>query len=268
LEEALEKWSYICNGAVEGPVTKDELKALYEAGKITHLTLVRSTLKGGGWQRYGDITRVRPKRAGMPLPKTVKYLWPLFLFGTPLVIGAIDAFLRQSEGNQFIASNAWLGHAPFALSILAITFWLLLIWRELWKRDPKKAGPREMIIWIAVAPVYQALSWWATALVATAINFSFGFGIPACQADVVIAEVKQKYERTAARKGDDEAAVALTNLKQQWVTDRMRLCTGTLVTGNNEALSVRYRIEDRGRNLFRNTMHGLDVTMAINERAA
>ena len=56
----MENWSYKRNGAVAGPVSKDELKSLYDAGEITRQTLVRSSSSGGGWRRYGDVADLQP----------------------------------------------------------------------------------------------------------------------------------------------------------------------------------------------------------------
>jgi len=98
----MENWSYKRNEAVEGPVSKDQLKSLYDAGEITRHTLVRSSSSGGGWRRYGDVADLQPPR----IPRAVKNLWPWFVFGAPLVGGLIDVFLIQSTGHKFVESNA------------------------------------------------------------------------------------------------------------------------------------------------------------------
>src|SRR3984893_3030742 len=261
----MENWSYKRNGAVEGPVSKDRLKSLYDSGEITRQTLVRSSSSGGAWRRYGDVPDLHPFGAQPRIPRAVKNLWAWFVFGTPLVGGLIDVFLIQSKGNEFVESNSsWLSHAPIGVNILAIVVWLLLISIEILKRDQKNkvAG---MLVWIIAASLYQGLSWWTTALVSSLINVSLGFGLPACQADIVQGQVKQLFEKSAANSGDaGVSAVVLTDTHQQWRTDRIRMCAGKLVTTTNTQIySVRYQIEDRGNSLFRNTMHGLNITIHV-----
>ena len=70
-EAALEKWTYQKDGAIGGPVGKDQLAALYEAGEITERTLVRSTTAGGGWQPYEKVAGVRLRGKGKPLPRSI-----------------------------------------------------------------------------------------------------------------------------------------------------------------------------------------------------
>jgi GYF domain 2 len=124
LRKCMENWSYKRNGAVEGPVSKDRLKSLYDAGEITRQTLVRSSSSGGAWRRYGDVADLHPFGAQPRIPRAVKHLWPWFVFGTPLVGGLIDVFLIQSTGNEFVESNSsWLSHAPIGVNILAIVVW-------------------------------------------------------------------------------------------------------------------------------------------------
>ena len=98
----MENWSYKRNGAVEGPVSKDRLKALYDAGEITHQTLVRGSSSGGGWRRYGDVADLQTPSASPRIPRAVKNLWPWFVFGMPVIGGLIDVFLIQSKGNEFV----------------------------------------------------------------------------------------------------------------------------------------------------------------------
>jgi len=258
----LEKWSYKRNGAVEGPVGKEQLAALYEAGEITGRTLVRSTTAGGGWQPYEEVAGVRLRAIGRSLPRAVTTLWPWFVFVMPLVVGLIDVFLVQSKGNAYIASNTWIGHAPIIVNLLAIAVWFILIWREI-KRTDRRFGFGEMVIWLVAAPVFQALSWWGAALVATLINQSFGFEVPPCDGDVVQAQVRAQFERTVAKRGDAGArAVALTDTTQQWGGDRLRMCAVKL-EATTRSYSVRYKVEDKGNWLFRNTMHGLYVTTFV-----
>jgi hypothetical protein len=261
-EAALEKWTYKRNGAVEGPVGTDQLAALYAAGEITGQTLVRSTTAGGGWRRYADIFKVRLNGAGRQFPRAVTKLWPVFALGAPILGGVIDVLLMRSEGNAYIASNPWLGHAPIILNITALVLWLALIWREI-KRADRRYTLAEMIVWFVAAPVFQAFSWWATALVATAINLFSGFDMPRCDADVVQAIVRAQFDRMEARQGRTGlVAVALTGIDQQWGGDRFRMCTGKLESGAH-TFNVRYKVEDRGTWLFRNTLHGLDVKMTV-----
>jgi hypothetical protein len=259
VEEALELWSYRRNGAVEGPVSKEELKTLFEAGKITRQTLVRSSLVGGGWRRYKEIAD-RRSIAASHLPRSVKNLWPWFVLGTPVALGLLDVYVMQSEGNALIEENPWLGHAPFALSILVILLWLGLIWNEVGKSEDNRAA--SMVLWVVIAPVYQSFSWWATALVISLINASFGFGLPSCQSDIARALVLNQFEKSAAKKGEALTA-SFGDTRQQWVTERIRMCGGKLMTEKGQTFTVRYKIEDRGNNLFRNTLHGLSVTMLV-----
>jgi hypothetical protein len=256
----MEDWSYKRNGAVEGPISKDQLKALYDAGEITRQTLVRSSSSGGGWRRYEDVSDLR---AQPRIPRAVKNLWPWFVFGTPLVGGLIDVFLIQSRGHKFVELNAsWLSHAPIGVNILAIIVWLFLISIEIQKSDQKNKITR-IAVWIVVAPLYQSFSWWTTALISSLINVSLGFGLPECHADLVKGQVEELFENAAAKSVDaGVGAVALTDTHLQLRTDRIRTCTGKLVT-NAKTYSVRYKIEDRGTSLFRNTLHGLYVTMLI-----
>src|ERR1700730_14272338 len=173
----MENWSYKRNGAVEGPVSKDRLKSLYDSGEITRQTLVRSSSSGGAWRRYGDVADLHPFGAQPRIPRAVKHLWPWFVFGTPLVGGLIDVFLIQSTGNEFVESNSsWLSHAPIGVNILAIVVWLFLILIEIQKSDQKNKVAR-MVVYIVVAPLYQFFSWWTTALVSSLINVPLGAGL-------------------------------------------------------------------------------------------
>jgi len=260
----MENWSYKRNGAVEGPVSKDRLKSLYDSGEITRQTLVRSSSSGGAWRRYGDVADLHPFGAQPRIPRAVKHLWPWFVFGTPLVGGLIDVFLIQSTGNEFVESNSsWLSHAPIGVNILAIVVWLFLILIEIQKSDQKNKVAR-MVVYIVVAPLYQFFSWWTTALVSSLINVSLGFGLPECQADIVKGQVKELFENASAKSVDAAVGVAaLTDMHQQWRADRTRMCTGKLATTNTQTYSVRYKIEDRGNSLFRNSLHGLYLTMHV-----
>jgi hypothetical protein len=258
----LEKWSYQRDGAVEGPVGKEQLAALYEAGEITERTLVRSTTAGGGWQPYAQVAGVRLRGKGRSLPHAVKSLWPWYVFALPLVVGLIDVFLVQSKGNAYIASHTWIGHAPVMVNLSAIALWLVLIWRDIKKAD-RRHGFGEMIIWLVAAPVFQALSWWGAALISTLINLSFGFEVPPCDGDVVQAQVRAEFDRVMTKRGDAGArAQGLGDMRQQWGGDRLRMCAATL-EATPRSYSVRYKVEDKGNWLFRNTMHGLYVTTFV-----
>lgn len=256
----MESWSYYRNGAVEGPASKDELKALYDAGEITRHTLVRSSSAGGEWRRYGDVAGLAPSR----IPRAVKNLWPWFVVGTPLVGGLIDAFLVRSTGNGFVEANAsWLSHVPTGLNILAVALWLLLITIEIQKRD-KGNKITGMAVWLIASPLYLTFSWWTTVLVSFLVNVPLGFRLPECQADIAKFQVKQIFEKANAKPGDAGAsAIALTDPQQQWRTGRIRMCTGKLVTPNGKTYSVRYEIEDHGNRLFLRTMHGFYVTTLV-----
>lgn len=256
----MELWSYRRDGAIEGPVSKDDLKKLFEAGKITRQTLVRSSLVGGGWRRYEEIADRRTMAVSY-LPRSVRILGPWFVLGTPIALGLLDIYVMQSEGNALIEDNPWLGHAPFALSIIVILLWLGLIWNDIRQSGGDNKGG-SMVVWLVIAPVYQSMSWWATALVISLINFSFGFGLPSCQSDIARALVLNQFEKAAAKKGDVVTAT-FGDTQQQWVTDRIRMCGGKLISDKGQTFAVRYKIEDRGNNLFRNTLHGLSVSMLI-----
>jgi hypothetical protein len=201
----LEKWTYRRNGAVEGPVATDQLAALYEAGEITDQTLVRSTIAGGGWRRYEDVVQRRHLGLMRRFPRAITKLWPWFAIGTPLVGGLVDVFLVQSYGHDYIATNSWIGHGPIIINLSALTLWLVLIWREL-RRSDRGYGFGEMVIWLVAAPVYQAVSWWATALVSMSISLGFGFDMPQCDSDVVQAQVRAQFERNVAKRGDAKSA--------------------------------------------------------------
>lgn len=261
-EEILEKWSYKRNGGVQGPVGKDQLAALYEAGEITGATLVRSTTAGGGWRRYEDVVERRHLGVARRLPRAVTKLWPWFVFGLPLVVGLIDVLLTQSRGNAYIASHSWIGHAPIIVNLSAIALWFVLIWSEIKRRD-RRYTFAEMIVWIVAAPVFQAFSWWSAALISTLINLSYGHEVPSCDADVVQAQVRAQFERVAAKKRDlGSGSPALSDMVQQWGGDRLRMCAAKLETPMR-SYSVRYKVEDKGNWLFRNTMHGLYVTTFV-----
>lgn len=260
----MEDWDYQQDGAVEGPVTAAQLKALREAGKITAQTLVRRRAAGGEWKRYGAAIDPQIPDIRLKIPRAVEKYWPWFVFGTPLVAGLSDVFLVQSQGHEFVESNgSWLGHAPLAINILALVAWLAAIWIEVQRsaRENKFSG---MIVWIIAAPLYQAASWWATALVSALINISLGFGMPGCQADIVKAEVMNLFAKAAAKLGEAEgSATALVDAQEQLRTDRMRICTANLETSSRGAYSIRYKIEDHGGALFRNTLHGLTINMSV-----
>jgi hypothetical protein len=200
------------------------------------------------------------------IPTAVKNLWPWFVFGAPLVGGAIDAFLVNSKGNGVIESNgSWLSHAPISVNILAMAIWLLLIWLEISQTDRKDHLSR-MIIWIILAPLYQSFSWWTTALVSSVINISLGFGLADCQADVVKAQVEQLFDRAAAKSDNSGATAAGVNdAREQLTTNNLRLCTAKLSTTGSQSYFVRYKIEDHGSSLFKNTLHGLNVTMIVQQ---
>jgi len=257
----METWTYQRNGAIEGPVTAEQLKSLYDAGEITLQTLIRSSSAGGGWRLYGEVARLAPSR----IPRAVKKLWPFFVFGAPLVGGLIDAFLIRSTGNAFVESNiSWLSHVPTALNLLAVALWLLLISIEVQKKDQQRkvAG---MAVWLIAAPLYLTFSWWTTVLVSGLVNAPFGFRVPECQADITKAQVKDTFEKIAAKQGDAGAsAIALTDEHQEWGAGRMRMCTGKLATTNGRTYSVRYEIEDHGNRLFLRRMHGFNITMLVN----
>lgn len=254
----METWSYQRNGAIEGPVSADELKALYQADEITLETLVRSATAGGGWRRYGSVSGLAPSR----IPRAVRKLWPWFIFGIPLAGGALDTLLIRSSGSEFVAANAaWLSYAPTALTILGVILWLSLIAKETRKQRKATTG---LAIWVIAAPLYLTFSWWTTVLASGLINVPFGFRIPSCQADITKGQVKEAFEKAVARSGDAGAsAVDLTDARQQWLAGRIRMCTGKVETSNARTYSVRYEIEDHGNRLFLRTMHRFYVTLAI-----
>jgi hypothetical protein len=136
---------------------------------------------------------------------------------------------------------------------------VFLILIEIQKSDQKNKVAR-MVVYIVVAPLYQFFSWWTTALVSSLINVALGFGLPECQADIV----KGQFENASAKSVDAAVGVAtLTDMHQQWRADRTRMCTGKLATTKTQTYSVRYKIEDRGNSLFRNSLHGLYLTMHV-----
>ncbi len=257
----METWSYQRNGAVEGPASKDVLKSLYDAGEITRQTLVRSSSAGGEWRRYGDVAGLAPPR----LPRAVKKLWPWFLFGTPLAAGLIDVFLIQSKGHEFVEANAsWLNFAPTVLNIAAVALWLVLIAREIQKKN-KKDKVAGIAVWLIVAPLYLTFSWWTTVLVSNLINVPLGFRVPECQGDIAKSEVKEAFEKTAAKSGNiGIKAIALSDARQQWLAGRIRMCVGQLATTNAQTYSVRYAIEDHGARLFLRRMHGFYISLLVN----
>jgi|GEM_PF-5633398 hypothetical protein len=200
--------------------------------------------------------------ASPQIPRTIKTLWPWFVFGTPLVCGLIDVFLIQSTGNVFVQSNSsWLSHAPLGVNVLAAILWLFLISMEILKRNPENKAAVVFVLVLA-APLYQALSWWTTALVSTLINISLGFQLPNCDADIVRGQVSELFEKRPAKPGDANVR-AVIDTHQQWGIDRIRMCTGKLAMTNGQSYSVRFKIEDHGSSLFRNTMHGLYISEAL-----
>lgn len=259
----MEKWTFKRNGAVEGPVGEDQLRSLYEAGEITGQTLVRSTAKGGGWRRLEEIVDLKPLGAPRRFPRAVSRLWPWFAILTPLLGGLLDVYLIRSQGNAFVESNAWLLHAPLLLNILAVVLWLVLIWREV-RHKVRRGRAAEMVLWLVAAPVYQSFTWWGMASVATLINLSLGLGLPECQSDIARALVRQQVEKLVAKRGETGvSAGAVTGVREQWVSDRSRMCAGRVATADERSYSVRYRIDDRGSALFHNTLHGLAVTTFV-----
>ncbi len=257
----MESWSYKRDGAVVGPVGKEELKALFEAGEITRQTPVRSISAGGEWRRYGDVSGLAPSR----IPRAVTKFWPWFVLGTPLAGGLIDVFLIRSTGNAFVEANApWLSYVPTALNILAALLFLVLISNGMRKKDQKdRVGG--MAVWLIAAPVYLTFTWWTTVLVSSAINVPFGFRLPECHADIAKSQVKETFERTAAAKSGDAGlrALELTDMQQQWLAGRIRMCTGKLVATDAQIYSVRYEIEDHGNRLFLRRMHGFNVSLLV-----
>jgi hypothetical protein len=257
----LEKWTYKRNGAVEGPVGAEQLAALYAAGEITARTLVRSTTAGGGWQPYEKVVDLRRLPGPRRWPPAITKLWPWFIFGLPLLVGAIDVFLIRSQGNGFVAANSWVGHAPIIVNLSAIALWLVLIWRDIKKAD-RRYGLGEMIIWFVATPVVQALTWWGAALVATMVNSAVAADVAPCGADVVQAQVRAQFERIVRKRDPAARALGLSDIKEQWGGDRLRMCAAR-VEATTRPYTVRYKVEDKGNLLFRNTLHGLYVTIFV-----
>jgi hypothetical protein len=260
----MESWRYKqSEGMIEGPVSGDQLRELYNTGKITLETSVRSTATGGEWKRFGDATELWPRGAISRLPWAVSRLWPLFLLGMPVLGGLIDVFICQSKGNAAVEATAsWLVRLPVALMLAATIVWLVLIVREAQKAGPQAPGSG-LLVWLLAVPFYMSWLWWVTPTVASVINLAAGLDFPTCESDVARGQVLALFPEAAAKAGHPGlAADSLTNASQQLATDRIRICTAKVSTGT-QSFPVRFKIEDRGNSMFHNTLRGLHVNMVV-----
>lgn len=261
----MESWRYKQDeGMIEGPVSGEQLRALYESGKITLNTAVRSTAAGGEWKRFGDAKELWPQGALSRTPWAVKRLWPFFLFGIPILGGLIDVFISQSTGNAPVEAAApWLMHFPVALMVAAAVIWLFLIIRDTRKTAPQ-ASDTGLLLWFLALPFYMSWLWWVTPTVSSVINVAAGFDFPSCQSDIVQGEVKSLFPGAAAKAGHSAlGAISLSDAVQQIATDRIKICTGKVAASDGQSYSMRYKIEDRGNSMFHNSLRGLNVTIVV-----
>ncbi|SFK56091.1 GYF domain-containing protein [Methylocapsa palsarum] len=260
----MESWRYKqSEGMIEGPVSSDQLRELYNTGKITLDTSVRSTASGGEWKRFGDARELWPRGAISRMPSTVTRLWPLFLLGIPIIGGLMDVAICQSRGNATVEAAApWLIHAPVALMLTATIIWIFLIVQENRKIAPQ-APSSGLLVWLLAVPFYMSWLWWVTPTVTSAVNLTAGLDFPTCESDVSRGQVLSLFPEAAARAGHPGlTAASLSGVSQQLATDRIRICTGK-VTAGEQAYPVRFKIEDRGNTMFHNSLRGLHVTMVL-----
>lgn len=261
----MESWRYKqSEGMIEGPVSGEQLRALYDAGKITLDTSVRSTAAGGEWKRYGDAKELWPRGAASRMPWAVKSLWPLFLFGIPILGGLIDVFICQSRGNAAVEATAsWLIRLPVTLMLAATILWLFLIVRET-RKESSRASGSGLLVWLLAVPFYMSWLWWVTPSVTSVINVVAGLDFPTCESDVARGQVLSLFPEAAARAGHAGlTAESLSSASQQLATDRIRICTAKATASDSQTYPVRFKIEDRGNSMFHNTLRGLHVTMVL-----
>lgn len=275
----MESWRYKRNGATKGPVSKDQLRSLCDAGEITGETLVWTSSFGAEWKRYADVDELQRPGAPPPLqlekvnnfwawltfgiPKPVKTFWVWFAFGVPIVCGLINVLVRRSTGNDFVISySSWLSRLPVAVMLLASALWALLGVIAI-KKSGQKNAVAGMLLWMLGALFYMSWCWWTAALASNFMSVLMGFELPECNADVVQGQVRELFGKAAATGNAGVAAVGLTDTQQQLANDQLRICTVKVLATNARTYSVRYKLEARGTGLFRNTIEGVAVTVFL-----
>jgi hypothetical protein len=252
----LEQWFYESAGSRNGPVSKNELQKLIDAGSITADSLVWTNRFGAKWKAYSAAFPESVSERPPPLPSSFVngfYGWAIAML--PLIGGIFEKILLNAGVVDTTDSTFDLGAWILAYCTL-MAFDTTQITRS--GRNSKKIGVGG---WFWLVPIYliqrsRALSHkqilpivWIVSFIASVFLITpdilsepiyLGTGIPACGSSTEQLVVKNIFGEIM--KDNALSAMDIKNIQTISASDNLNQCTADISADDQKTYSVKYSI--------------------------
>ena len=256
-------WHYNLNGATLGPVSREDILALYGKGTVNEATLVWDSAEGGEWRKYGDVQSFRSNTVPPPLPAAAvsdKWIWAMV--SIPVVGAILELVISESFGLD-------TGGVGFIICYVAMYGVFASQDADVIKASGRKGEVGTIWGWVLFVPAYFfvrakrlgknqiTLGAWIVSFVMgifitegpLSSQIYLGAGIPPCGSQASVAQVKTLFPQLPLNFVNLEA-VDVTNIKTSSATSKKNSCSANVLATDGQEYSVVYTIEERGDQFY------------------
>lgn len=251
-------WHYGDNGGKIGPVTADELKFMFQQGKISPDTLVWTGSFGADWRKYSDVSDLYGSDTPPPLPTSqINEFWLWALVLVPLIGALIEAAVSED------ISPYWV---PISLAYLVVNCFLI-------RKDEnsiRSSGRTWRLsgVWAGfLVPIYlfgrnrrlrkhqfPLVVWIAAMITPYLVQNGFtmpylGVGVPGCSSSASVAKVKEIFPDLPVNFAK-LPALEVKNISETVKASGKTNCRAEIVTNNGATFAATYSIEERDDGRF------------------
>jgi hypothetical protein len=246
-------WHYSDNGGKIGPVTTDELKFMFQRGKISPDTLVWNGSFGADWRKFSEVSDLYGSDTPPPLPVAqINEFWLWVLALVPLLgfLGEV-AFLEGLNPHWGLIALAYLGINCFLIrkdenSIRSSgrTWRLSGVWTGflvpvyLFGRNRRlQKNQLPLVVWLAALflPYFVQNGFTMPYL---------GLGAPGCSSSTSIEKVKEIFPDLPVNFAK-LPALEVKNISETGKAGGKTNCRADIITNNGAAFPATFTIEER-----------------------
>ena len=243
-------WHYTAKSTSFGPVSAEDIRALYAAGKINDNTLLWNGSDRTEWTRYIEVPEFRGGSAP-PIPASaVSDIWIWILVAVPIVGTIAEAWLANSYGFTlkpmetiilYSIVNCTLAYFDSEIvkkSGRSTNFgWAILVPIYLYMRSKRVGKPQHSLL------VY-VFTFVATIFLASGnfrVPFQFAASLPTCNDTASIDQIKEMFPRIPLNLANIPA-LDLKDIKTVSSSDDLVSCRATVIARGGTEMNVTYTI--------------------------